>query len=75
MAVAISVFLTIIINAMIITFLDFRHNRMKKRCKELKDYIIFLETSHSIEDAHSGAQWLNERAERRAECDIQDLVK
>ena len=75
MAVFTSVLLTVIINIMIISFLDFRHTRMKWRCKELKDYIIFLETSHHIEDAHEGAQWLNERANRRAECDIQDLNK
>ena len=75
MAIAISVFLTIVINVMIISFLDFRHNRMKKRCKELKDYIKFLETSHHIEDASDGAHWLEERASRRLSCDIQDLNK
>ena len=75
MAIAISAFLTVVINLMIISFLDIRHKRMKNRCRELKEYIKFLETSHRIEDAHEGAQWLEERAQRRLSCDIQDLNK
>ena len=73
MAIFTSVLLTVIINIMIISFLDFRHTRMKKRCKELRDYIKFLESSSYIEDAQDGAQWLDTRAEYRKECDIQDI--
>ena len=55
--------------------MDKKRDEYKDRCEELKSYIRFLETSHHIEDAHEGAQWLEERAQRRLSCDIQDLNK
>jgi len=48
-------------------------DKWKRRCRELRAYIKFLESAKPIEDAFDGAQWLNERADRRAECDVQDL--
>ena len=59
----------------IIVVIDIARARHRQRCQQLKDYIKFLESASILEDANEGAQWLNERAERRAECDIQDINK
>ena len=65
--------LLLFINVSIIMLTSVAKDRWKMRCKQLKEYIKFLETVEPIEDAHDGAQWLNARAEYREECDIQDI--
>mgnify|MGYP003135448555 CR=1 FL=1 len=65
--------LLLFINVSIIMLTSVAKDRWKMRCKQLKEYIKFLETANPIEDAHDGAQWLNARAEHRHECDIQDI--
>ena len=72
--------ITIIISLLMIVNLVIIYNTMlsskdeyKDRCVELKAYIKFLESVNPIEDAEQGASWLNERADRRALCDIQDI--
>lgn len=56
------------------TLMDNAIVRHRKRCEQLKSYIKFLESATLIEDAHDGAQWLEERATHRMECDIQDIT-
>ena len=52
---------------------DIARQRYRIRCEQLKDYIRFLESASVIEDVHEGAQWLDERAWHRKECDVQDI--
>ena len=65
--------LLMVINLMIIIGTTMSRDKYKSRCQQLKNYIKFVESAEPIEDAHQGAQWLNERADRRDEADIQDL--
>ena len=65
--------LLMVINLMIIIGTTMSRDKYKSRCQQLKNYIKFIESAEPIEDAHHGAMWLNERADRRAETDIQDL--
>ena len=58
----------------IIVVMDIARHRHYVRCQQLKAYIKFLETSHLIEDAHDGVQWIEERASHRMICDIQDVT-
>jgi hypothetical protein len=67
------ILLLLFINVSIIFLTSMAKDRWRIRCQQLKDYIKFLESAHPIEDAHEGAQWLNERADKRANCDIQDI--
>ena len=65
--------LLVVINLAIIIGLSVVKDKHRVRCQQLKNYIKFIESAEAIEDAHQGAQWINERADRRAEADIQDL--
>ena len=65
--------LSVIIVVIVLSSMDAAIVRHRSRVNQLKDYIKFLESSHPIEDAHDGAQWLDERATHRKECDIQDI--
>ena len=68
------ILLLMIINIMIIIGTSMSRDKWKIRCQQLKEYIKFLESANPIEDERDGAQWLNERADRRAESDIQDMT-
>tara|TARA_R100000808_G_C2087731_1_gene109276 strand:+ start:478 stop:705 length:228 start_codon:yes stop_codon:yes gene_type:complete len=70
----ISFILAMIIVVGVLTAMDNAIVRHRNRCEQLKAYIKFLETAELVEDAHEGAQWLQERAQRRLECDIQDIT-
>ena len=65
--------LAMVIGVGVLTAMDNAIVRHRNRCKQLKAYIKFLEGAELIEDAHEGAQWLEQRASRRMECDIQDI--
>ena len=65
--------LAMVIVVGVLTAMDNAIVRHRHRCKQLKAYIKFLETAELIEDAQEGAQWLEERAQHRLECDIQDI--
>ena len=65
--------LSVIVVVVVLSAMDAAIVRHRSRVNQLKDYIRFLESAHPIEDVHEGAQWLNERAEHRKECDIQDI--
>ena len=69
---SIIIVLLILINLMIIIGTSVSRDMWKSRCNQLKKYITFIETSSLVEDEHEGGQWLEERAIRREECDIQD---
>ena len=65
--------LLMVINLMIIIGTSASRDRWKSRCKELKNYIRFVESVRPIEDEADGAHWINERADKRAKADIQDM--
>ena len=67
------IFLLIVINLMILIGTSVSRDKWKGRCRQLREYIKFIESSEPIEDAQEGANWLNERAQRKSECDIQDI--
>ena len=67
------ILLLIFINVSIIVLTSISKDRWRIRCKQLKEYIKFLESAHPIEDENDGGNWLNARAQHREECDIQDL--
>ena len=67
------ILLLVFINVSIIVITSVSKDKWRIRCQQLKDYIRFLESANTIEDEKDGGNWLNERAERRADCDIQDI--
>tara|TARA_R110002020_G_C16080530_1_gene757004 strand:+ start:224 stop:451 length:228 start_codon:yes stop_codon:yes gene_type:complete len=67
------ILLLLFINVSIIVLTSVSKDRWRIRCQQLKEYIKFLESAHPIEDESDGGNWLNERADRRAKCDIQDI--
>ena len=67
------VVLLIVINLMIIIGTSVSRDKWKVRCHQLKEYIKFIESVEPIEDERDGAYYIDEKAQRKSDCDIQDL--